>query len=309
MKNIQLISICLLLLSSCNSRSPKVEAVPPKNAGPDKITALGRVEPETKITEVGAEASGVIKKIYHHEGDSVTKGSVIIELKHEYEDALLAQAQAKLPTQQAEIKNYRAQIDQAKVKAANLKTKLDRVNNMYKQNADTKQNLDNAQSDYDQALIEIEQLSATLSSQQHKITEIQADIELAKVDIDRRKVKAPSDGIILNMDLTEGSTVSIEKTLFDLAPNTALTVLCEVDELLVNKLKLGQKAVIRTQGMDDKLDEGEVMYLGNSLKKKSIFGDDSGNMEDRRVREVRIRLKGLHPLLINSRVEAVITVE
>jgi hypothetical protein len=74
----------------------------------------------------------------------------------------------------------------------------------------------------------------------------------------------------------------------------------------VNKLQLGQQAIIRTQGTDDQLAKGEVVYLSPYLKKKSLFSDDSANMEDRRVREVRIRLTGAANLLINSRVEAVI---
>jgi hypothetical protein len=58
--------------------------------------------------------------------------------------------------------------------------------------------------------------------------------------------------------------------------------------------------------MDDKLGEGEIVYLSPYLKKKSLFSDDSSNMEDRRVREVRVRLSGNPDLLINSRVEVVV---
>jgi len=61
--------------------------------------------------------------------------------------------------------------------------------------------------------------------------------------------------------------------------------------------------------MDDILAEGEVIYLSPYLKKKSLFSDNSANMEDRRVREVRIRLNGNSNLLINSRVEAVIDLD
>jgi hypothetical protein len=61
--------------------------------------------------------------------------------------------------------------------------------------------------------------------------------------------------------------------------------------------------------MDDNLAEGEVVFLGSYLKKKSLFSDDSGNMEDRRVREVRVRLSGKPDLLINSRVEVVIDLQ
>jgi len=157
-----------------------------------------------------------------------------------------------------------------------------------------------------QAAKDIDRLNAALQSAESKLIEINADAKVTAVDVERRKVKAPSDGIVLTMDLTEGSAATTEKPLFDFAPNSALTVLCEVDELWVNKLKIGQKATIRTQGTDDKLADGEVVYLSPYLKKKSLFSDDSSNMEDRRVREVRIRLSGNSSLLINSRVEAVI---
>jgi multidrug resistance efflux pump len=155
-------------------------------------------------------------------------------------------------------------------------------------------------------LKEIERLQAAMRSAESKLNEISTDAKVASVDIERRMVKAPADGIILTMDLTEGSAGTTEKPLFDFAPISPLTVLCEVDEMWVNKLKLEQKAIIRTQGMDDKLGEGEVIYLSPYLKKKSLFSDDSGNMEDRRVREVRVRLSSNANLLINSRVEVVI---
>ncbi len=301
--------LVLFLLPACKNKSNNQSDPPVISNGPQKIIALGRVEPETKIAQVGAETGGIIKKIYYHEGDTVQKGNVIIELTHDYEDSKLTQAQAKMATQLDDIKNFRAQIGQAHIKEANLKTKLERSTNMYASEAETKQNLDNAQSDYDQAKLEVERLNAALASEQNKIEEIKADIAVAAADVRRRKVVAPYNGIVMNMDLTEGSPVSTGKALFDFAPEADATVICEVDELLVKKLKLGQKAIIRTEGMDDKLDEGEIIYLSNYLKKKSIFSDESSNMEDRRVREVRIKLKGLQPLLINSRVEAVITVE
>ncbi|HLP22411.1 MAG TPA: efflux RND transporter periplasmic adaptor subunit, partial [Chitinophagales bacterium] len=264
------------------------------------------VEPEVKITAIGSEVNGVVKKIYVHAGDTVTKGQLLIEFVHDYEDAKLAQINAKVATQNAEIQNVQAQINTAKLKSANLKTKYERLQKIFEQGAETKQNLDNAKADYDQAAMDADRLSAALTSAQSKLNEIATDAKVATVDAERRKVKAPSDGVVLTMDLTEGSAATTEKPLFDFAPDSPLSVMCEVDELWVNKLKLGQKAILRTQGSDDKLAEGEVVYLSPYLKKKSLFSDDSGNMEDRRVREVRIRITGAANLLINSRVEAVI---
>ncbi len=310
MKSIKQLLYAVLLLSllaGCNNKAEKAAAEAPKlSAEPVRVIAIGRVEPEQKITAIGSEVNGVIKKIYVHAGDSVKKGQVLIEFAHDYEDAKLAQVQSKTGSQKAEIENIQAQIAVARIKSENLKVKSDRLQKIFEQGAETRQNADNARADYDQTVKDLERLQAALHSAESKLNETGADARLATVDAERRRVKAPADGVILNMDLTEGSVGSIEKPLFDFAPSSPLSVLCEVDELWVNKLKIGQKATIRTQASDEVLAEGEVIYLSPYLKKKSLFSDDSGNMEDRRVREVRIRITNGASLLINSRVEAVI---
>jgi len=308
----QLFTILLVLVgfASCKTKDEKPAADSVKTVvEPVRIIAIGRVEPEVKITAIGSEVNGVIKRIYVHAGDTVKKGQLLVEYGHDYEDAKLVQTNSKLATQNAEIQNIQAQINSARIKSENLKIKCERLQKIFEQGAETKQNADNAKADYDQSAKDIDRLNAALQSAQSKLNEISADAKVMAIDIDRRKVKAPSDGVVLTMDLTEGSAATTEKSLFDFAPNSALSVLCEVDEMWVNKLKIGQAAIIRTQGTDDKLAEGEVVYLSPYLKKKSLFSDDSSNMEDRRVREVRIRLSGNSSLLINSRVEAVIELE
>lgn len=305
MKQAFVLLLSLFLLVGCKNKEEKVETTTAP-AEPVRIVAIGRVEPERKITSVGSEVNGVIKKIYVSAGDKVRKGQVLIEFAHDYEDAKLLQTKAKETTQKAEIQNAQAQINAAKIKSENLRKTYERTQKIFDEGAETKQVLENTKADYDQASKDVERFTASLNSAESKLNEIKADAQLAAVDIERRKVKAPADGLILTMDLTEGSAVSFEKPLFEFAPKSALTVLCEVDEMWADKIKLGQKAIIRTQGMDDKLGEGEIVYLSPYLKKKSLFSDDSSNMEDRRVREVRVRLSGNPDLLINSRVEVVV---
>jgi len=304
-KSVLILSM-LFSLFACNQKKEVVAEVQPVAMEPERIVAIGRVEPEVKITAVGSEVNGVIRDIYVRAGDTVKKGQLLVEFAHDYEDAKRQQILAKVSTQQAEISNVKAQLNFSKIKRDNTSTKLERMEKIVAQGAETAQNLDNLKADYEQTLKEVDRLSAALQTAESRLAEIGADSKVAEADIERRKVKAPADGVILTMDLTKGSVGSMEKSLFEFAPLSPLTVLCEVDELWVNKLQLGQQAIIRTQGTDDQLAKGEVVYLSPYLKKKSLFSDDSANMEDRRVREVRIRLTGAANLLINSRVEAVI---
>ncbi len=80
MNCIKQLLIALLLfgfLAACNSKAAKPAADTPKLSDePVRIIAIGRVEPELKITPVGSEVNGVVQKLYVHAGDSVKKGYV-----------------------------------------------------------------------------------------------------------------------------------------------------------------------------------------------------------------------------------------
>ncbi|MFN8288046.1 MAG: efflux RND transporter periplasmic adaptor subunit [Chitinophagales bacterium] len=295
----------LLLLAACNNKSTN-PAEPPPAPELEKVVAIGRIEPATKISSIGTQVNGVIKHLYVQDGDSVKKGAALLELAHDYEDAQLKQAQAKLVTQQADIENVKAQLASAEIKAKNLGNRLQRVKNMVQQGAETQQTLDNTQTDYDQAATDINRYSAALQAAEAQLAERKTDVAVIQSLIAQKIIAAPDDGCILNVNVTEGAAVTTNKSLLDFAPNAPLTVFCEVDELFADKVKTGQKAFVRNQGAQENLAEGEVVYVSSYLSQKSLFSDDSGNMEDRRVRQVRILINSNAQLLFGARVEVII---
>ncbi len=276
---------------------------------PSKIVALGRVEPEQKITELSMDVSGVVKKVFVEDGASVKLGQPLLELAHDVESAKLGLSVAKSQTQAQEVKGLRAQLASANVKLQNQKEKFERIQKIFESGAETRQNADNAKADYETAQREVERLQANLQSAESKVGEFTADARVSSAEVERRMLRAPSDGTVLNLEPNVGSAVTSGKSVGDFAPKGAITVLCEVDELFVNNVQIGQKAIIRRQGMNDTLASGSVVSVGAYLKKKSLFSDEAGALEDRRVREVRVRLDDARNVLMNSRVECVIQVK
>jgi multidrug efflux pump subunit AcrA (membrane-fusion protein) len=209
--------VLLFLLTCCNSKQEKtVTPVQPKITEPVRIIAIGRVEPEVKITEIGSEVNGVIRKIYTHAGDTVKKGELLVEFAHDFEDAKLQQTTSKIAAQQAEIQNIQAQINSASIKPIIFVYKTIAFKKHLQKERKPRQNADNAKASYLQSLKEIERLQAALRSAQSKVNEMGADTKVASVDIERRKVKAPADGVILTMDLTEGGAGTTEKPCLNL---------------------------------------------------------------------------------------------
>jgi HlyD family secretion protein len=225
------------------------------------------------------------------------------------ESARLAFAQTKSGTQGSEVEVIKASLQSAQLRAQNQKEKFERLQKIFDSGAETRQNLDNAKTDFETAQRETERLQASLQSAQSRVREFAADARVAQAEIARKTLRAPSDGTILSVNPVRGGSVESGKSVMDFAPDGAVTVLCEVDELFVNKLQLGQTATIRSQGGSEALAQGTVMSIAPYLKKKSIFSDEAAALEDRRIREVRVKLSNAGTLLLGSRVECVIAVK
>jgi multidrug efflux pump subunit AcrA (membrane-fusion protein) len=275
-----------------------------------KITALGRIEPEGQITPLSMEVSGVVAKIMATDGQELSYGETILELDHSVESARLQLAEARARTQSEEVKSAMASVRVAEIKARNYKERYERLANIFESGAETRQNLDNAKADYETAQRDAERLQASLKAAESRLNELQADARVIRAEIGRKILKAPSDGKLLKLTPNVGSAVVGQNPVGDFAPKGATTALCEVDELFVDAVALGQKAFIRRQGAAETIATGTVVAVGAYLKKKSLFSDEAGALEDRRVREVRVRLdETAKPILLNSRVECVIAVK
>jgi HlyD family secretion protein len=305
-------------LTSCGSKpeakaadGPEAQKIAANNRITEvsKVVALGRVEPESAITELSMDVSGVVQRIQADDGANVKAGDAILEVAHGVETAKVQLSSAKATTQSKEVAVVKAQLRSARITVQSTKDKFTRAQSIFQSGAETQQNLDNAKADYETALQDVERLEASIASAESKLREFNADTRVSAAEVERRILRAPSEGTILKLEPNVGSSVTAGKSIGDFAPKGALTVSCEVDELFVNDVQVGQKATIRQQGRTETIADGEVMSVGAYLKKKSLFSDEVGALEDRRVREVRVRLVNANNLLLNSRVECVIQVK
>ena len=276
------------------------------NGPVNQIVGIALVEPQKHIVSLYAETGGLVAKINHDLNDIVKQGDVIVELQSDVEQAQLLQAQSKLATQQALIASSKAQLASVRLKAENAKVNFDRNANLIASGGVTKQALDDSRFNAESLAADVHTAEANLAQQESKLNELQADIAYAEKVIERKKIKAPLNGKILSMDIKVGNNLSASQAACDFAPEGQLMAVTEIDELYADKVKEGLTAYIRPQGMTDTIAKGKVFLTSPYLRKKSLFSDAPSDMEDRRVREVRILLDNNSTTLIGSRVECVI---
>lgn len=300
----------LLLVVSCGSKENVQETAPPlEDTRPVRVVGIGRIEPALKLLDITSQTSGIIALIPFKPGDSVAKDDVIIELDSTVEKARIAQAQARIQTQVAQIDVARAALNPEKVRMENAKTVFERTKTLFEQGTETKFTFDKAKAEYETLLEEIKRLETGVVAAERLVQQYRADLVLSQAEYEKRLIKAPTDGQLLSLDITLGSLVTPQKSIGTFAPESPLSAWCEIDELFAAEVRIGQKAYVRHQGTLEALAYGEVSFVGPFLRRKSIFSDEVGDLQDRRVREVRIALDPGTDILFGSRVECVILLE
>ena len=299
-----------LILVGCGSREEEQQAsLPLEDMKPIQVVGIGRIEPALKLLDIASQTSGIITLILFQPGDSVDKDEVIIEMDSTVEKARIAQAQARIQTQFAQIDVARAALNPVKVRMENAKTVFERTKTLFEQGAETKFTFDKAKAEYEALLEEIKRLETGVVTAKRLVQQYRADLLLSQAEYEKRFIKAPTVGQLLSLDITLGSLVTPQKSIGTFAPESPLSAWCEIDELFAAEVRVGQKAYIRHQGTIEALAYGEVSFAGPFLRRKSIFSDEVGDLQDRRVREVRITLDPGTDILFGSRVDCVILLE
>ncbi|MBC7487836.1 MAG: hypothetical protein H7282_13920 [Cytophagaceae bacterium] len=310
LKKIILVLSSVVLLASCGGKSKEeqraIDSLVKSPLQVSQIIGVALIEPQAHIVSLYAETGGIVKKINHDINEEVKVGDVIVELISDVEQAQLNQAQSKLATQRALISAAQSQYNSIRIKSENAKANFDRNTNLLQSGGVTKQASDDSRFANESLQADLASAQANINQQQSRLNELNADINYYQKLVDRKKIKALSNGKILSMDVNIGNNISSSQTVCDFAPEGPLMAVTEVDELFADKVKEGMKTYIRPQGKTDTLGTGTIYLTSPYLRKKSLFSDGAANMEDRRVREVRVLLDSNAKALIGSRVECVI---
>jgi len=282
------------------------ESKPKMDMTPTQVVGLGRIEPELKILDLQSEVSGIVMGIFFRAGDVVAKDQTLVELSSAIEKARLEQKAAQVQSQRSQIDAARASLGSARVRTENARLSFIRAKTLTEQEAQAESIFDAAKAEYESLLEDIKRLEAGVVAAEDILKQAQADQRLSQAEYDRRFIKSRSDGQILSLDITVGSLISPEKPFGTFAPRSALIARVEIDEMFAGLIRPGQKSFVRAPGMTEALAQGKVTFAGPALRKKSLFSDDVGSLEDRRIREIWITLDPGSRILFGTRVEAVV---
>lgn len=202
---------------------------------PIVITAVGTLEPDEDVL-VSSEVEARVTRIYHDEGDMVSKGEVL---------ALLDEEKFNLQVRKAEADLRKAMADH-EFAEKNLQRKQELVKEGVV-----------AQSDFDESLSKRNSAEAYAES-------MEAALALARDTLERSRVKAPFSSYIAERFASVGSYIKKGEKLFRLIDTDPVKVSAYISERYLNEVRKGQVVSLRvsTRASGSGTDGAETGFRG-----------------------------------------------
>lgn len=214
------------------------------------VEASGTIKPINTI-EVGTQVSGTVAKIYVDYNSVVKKGDLLAELDPSLFQANVDQSNAKLS-------NAKAAQAKANSTLNYKKNNYLRYKHLYDKNYVSKDEVELAYANYQQALAEVAAANAEVSAAQATLTNNLTNLGYSKIT-------SPVDGTVILRAVDVGQTVAASfntPTLFEVAKDlTQMQIETSVSEADIGKIKVGQKVKYTLDGYQDRSFEGEVTQV------------------------------------------------
>lgn len=280
-----------LLSSAGKSKEVEVVTVFRAVATPEEtiLSASGHVSARDKV-EIGSNASGIVEFICE-QGQVVQKGQVVARLDDSELQAQMLQAKAGLSAAQIkltelqagsrrqEIAQARAGVAQVEARLKSARANLQRTQQLYNAGLVSRQALDDAETQSDVAQAERTTAASqyemvNLGPRSEELDQARSQVELASANVqyyaallDKKVIRAPISGIVLERFVNRGEMVTISFTgqdhgsaaLLTLADPNDLQVELDISEKDISKVALRQPARISLDAYADNIYQGELV--------------------------------------------------
>jgi multidrug resistance efflux pump len=198
-------------------------------------------------------------------------------------EASIENAGANVRSAEADIKSVEADIEKARVRMEELRKEMERADTLYKKGFVSRESYDQAVSAYDTSVAEyrsqqsrleaafsrrdalaaqlktaLSQLNASRSS----LKEAEANLSFHRSRLGDAAIISPVSGLVIFKSLEKGETVSPGVTIMTVVDMSSLYVRANVEETKIGMISLNSEAVVKVEGISDKVFRGRVSEIG-----------------------------------------------
>lgn len=240
-----------------------------------KISATGTLNALLTV-QVGTQVSGTIKEIYVDFNSRVKKGQILALIDPDAFIAQLNQAQANLENAKANLKKAegallysRALLEKSEAQLKEAEANFRRMSELLKEGIISRSQFDSAKASYEVAVAQRNAQQAQFDADNQSLNAAVAQVKqweqavnLAKVNLERTRIRSPIDGIVISRNVDAGQTVAAtlqSPTLFLIANDLKkMRLIANVSEADIGVIKIGQTAMFNVDAYPDKTFTGTV---------------------------------------------------
>jgi HlyD family secretion protein len=247
----------------------------------ETVSASGKIQPEIEV-KLSPEVSGEIVELTVREGDLVKKGQLLCKIKPDILVSGYERTVASYNAQKATVASAQQQIVQAEANFKNIESRFRRNETLFKDKVISASEFDAAQAEYLTAKSTLESAKQSLVGAKFGLEQSGAVVKEAGDNLARTNIYSPIDGVVSKLSVEKGErvvgTAQMSGTeIMTIANLSSMEVNVDVNENDINRLTLGDTAIIEVDAFSGKKFKGLVTEIASSASVVGTSADQVTN--------------------------------
>ena len=214
----------------------------------ERVSASGKIQPEVEV-KLSPDVSGEIVGLYITEGDSVRAGQLLLKIKPDNYESLLARAEAQVNSSKASVEQSRSGQAQSESRLLKAKIDYDRNKKLHDDKVISDADFDQFNSQYLVAKQDVESTKANVQAALFNVKSSEAALKEARANLTKTTIYAPQSGTVskLNVELGErvvGTSQMAGTELLRIANLNKMEVRVNVNENDITRVSMNDTVII-----------------------------------------------------------------
>jgi HlyD family secretion protein len=226
----------------------------------EEVMGTGTLEPRVQAT-ISAKISGRVSRVLVDQGDRVTKGQVLAilddgDLRQQVEIAKADEAATK-----AGVDRAAADVVSAEATALHSRSVFARIATLAKQEAVSRQDLDDATQQHDVAEAQLSRAQLAKVEIERQVIKAEAALQYSQEKLSDTQISSPFDGLVIRRERDPGAIVVPGSSILQVISTEEMWVAAWVDESAMANLAVGQGARVTFRSEPGKSYKGTLARI------------------------------------------------
>ncbi|AQG80321.1 efflux RND transporter periplasmic adaptor subunit [Spirosoma montaniterrae] len=266
----------------------------------ERVSASGRVQPQVEV-KISPDVSGEIIGLYVNEGDPVKAGQLLVRIRPDNYESVVARAKAAVNQSRAQYEQSKASVSQSNARLIRARADYDRNKKLFADKVVSSADLETSEANFNVAKQEVEAAQANVRAAQFSIQSAEANLRDANENLRKTTIYAPVNGTVskLNVELGErvvGTSQMAGTEIMRIANLQNMEVRVNVNENDIVRVNLGDTADIEVDSYTTagRKFKGVVYEIANTANGLTSSSGAAAALSTDAVTEFEVKVKILN---------------